>query len=221
MESPNVKGAVAEQAIVLAATKLRVPVWRPVAEHGRYDLVFEIGDRLWRVQVKWGRLSEAGDVVVVALRTSRCTPNGYVRTTYTEDEIDLFAVYCGELDRCFLLPIDLAARTSYTHLRLTPPRNGQRACINLADDFDFDGAVAQLARARRWQRRGRGFESLQLHSSQSSPITVGCDDLRDHQGYWLEEAAKGEHLLITRRGKPLARLIPPTDQPALPGTGPM
>ena len=39
----NVKGAVAEQAIVLAATKLRIPVWPPVAEHGRADLVLEIG----------------------------------------------------------------------------------------------------------------------------------------------------------------------------------
>jgi hypothetical protein len=34
----NVKGAVAEQAIVLAAMKLRVPVLRPVDEHGRCDL---------------------------------------------------------------------------------------------------------------------------------------------------------------------------------------
>jgi hypothetical protein len=50
----NVKGAIAEQAIVLAATKLRVPVWRPVSEHGRADLVLEIGGQLWRVQVKWG-----------------------------------------------------------------------------------------------------------------------------------------------------------------------
>ncbi|MBV8712551.1 MAG: hypothetical protein JOY56_12275, partial [Solirubrobacterales bacterium] len=30
----NVKGVIAEQAIVLAATKLRVPVWRPVSQHG-------------------------------------------------------------------------------------------------------------------------------------------------------------------------------------------
>jgi hypothetical protein len=45
----NVKGAVAEQAIVLAATKLRVPVWRPIGAHGRADLALEIGGRLLRV----------------------------------------------------------------------------------------------------------------------------------------------------------------------------
>ena len=70
----NVKGAVAEQAIVLAATKLRIPVWRPVAEHGRVDLVLEIAGELLRVQVKWGRLSPARDVVIVSLFTSMWAP---------------------------------------------------------------------------------------------------------------------------------------------------
>jgi prevent-host-death family protein len=225
VDSPNVKGAVAEQAIVLAAMKLDVPVWRPVCEHTRADLVLELGGQLWRVQVKWGRLSKEQDVVVVDLRTSRHTPNGYVRTVYTEREIDLFAVYCGEIDRCFLLPIDVVSRTNYTHLRLKPPRNGQRACINLADDFDFEGAVAQLARARRWQRRGRGFESLQLHSSESAPMTVACDEFRDHLGYWFDEAARGEPLLVTRRGKPLVRVgsatSPPPSPPQLPLVDPV
>jgi len=27
-------------------------------------------------------------------------------------------------------------------------------------------------------------------------------------GFWLDEAVRGEHLLITRRGKPLAKLVP-------------
>ena len=44
------KGAVAELAIALAAVRLGVDVYRPVAEGGRYDLIFEIGERLWRLQ---------------------------------------------------------------------------------------------------------------------------------------------------------------------------
>jgi PD-(D/E)XK endonuclease len=161
----NVKGAVAEQAIVLAATKLRIPVLRPVNEHGRTDLALDIAGALWRVQVKWGQLTPARDVVMVRIGTCRCTPGGYVRGTYSEREVDLFAVYCGELGRCFLLPARLLTDKTCLSLRLAPPRNGQRSCINLADDFTFEGAVAQLARARDWQSRGRGFESPQLHSN--------------------------------------------------------
>ena len=79
-----------------------------------------------RVQVKWGRLSPAGDVVIVRIGTCRCTPRGYVRSTYSENEVDLFAVYCGELDRCFLLPARCSRTRPWVTLRLTAPRNGQR-----------------------------------------------------------------------------------------------
>ena len=203
----NVKGAVAEQAIVFAATKLRVPVWRPVSDHGRADLVLEIGGQLWRVQVKWGRLNPARDVVIVGVATSRCTPRGHVRSRYTEQEVDLLAVYCGDLDRCFLLPAQLLANRTVVYLRLAPARNGQRACINLADEFTFDGAVAQLARATRWQRVGQGFESPQLHSnSGGAAVTVGADACRVSFGYWLDQVASGESVIVTRRGKPMVRL---------------
>jgi hypothetical protein len=85
----NVKGAVAEMEIAAAAVRLGVPVWKPLAEHGRCDLALEVAGRIWRVQCKWGRLSVGRDVIVVPLRTSRYTPDGYVRTTYTADETDL------------------------------------------------------------------------------------------------------------------------------------
>ena len=56
------------------------------------------------MQCKWGGLDEDGAVIKVQLQGSWFSPTGYVRTSYAEDEIDLVAVYCGELDRCYLLP---------------------------------------------------------------------------------------------------------------------
>lgn len=217
----NMKGAIAEQAILLAAVKLGVPVLKPVAEHSRCDLAFDLGDRIWRVQVKWGRLSEAGDVVIVQLRTSRLTPRGYVHTTYTDGEVDLVAVYCDELRRSFLLPVAHVARLQQLHLRLAPARNGQQACITLADDFNFEGAVAQLARASRWQREGQGFESPQLHSTDDGPIVIGSNPFRDRLGYWMDRVAAGEHVTVTRHGKPRIILTPATPAAAqLPVTKP-
>jgi len=110
------KGAIAEMATAAAAVKLGVFVCLPLQEGRRYDLLFDIEHRLMRVQCKWGRL--AGDVISVRTSTSRHTPRGYVRTTYSADEIDLIAVYCDQLNRCFLLPIDEVAGISYVHLRL-------------------------------------------------------------------------------------------------------
>jgi prevent-host-death family protein len=45
---------------------------------------------------------------------------------------------------------------------------------------------------------------------------VGAHEFRNHFGYYMERAAAGEEILITRRGKPHARLGPPTaSQPEL------
>ena len=192
--NPNKKGAVAELAIQLAARRAGIGVYLPSVEHTRADMLFEIEDRLLRVQVKWGRLERRGEVLVVHLSGSRCTPRGYVRSTYSQTEIDLVGVYSGELDRCFLLPVGLCAGRHAVQLRLTPTRNNQRACINLADYFDFDGAVAQLARAPEWHSGGRGFESPQLHSSEegSDPTIVGSELFGKQVGYWMQRAACGE-----------------------------
>jgi hypothetical protein len=78
--STNRKGAIAEMKITTAAVELGIPVLRPMAEHGRYDLGFEIGDRILRVQVKWGRLDEKGAVITASTESSSPTPGrGYVR----------------------------------------------------------------------------------------------------------------------------------------------
>jgi PD-(D/E)XK endonuclease len=53
MLSTNRKGAIAEAEIAAAAVRLGIPVLRPIQEHGRYDLAFEVGDRILRVQCKW------------------------------------------------------------------------------------------------------------------------------------------------------------------------
>jgi hypothetical protein len=131
----NAKGGIAETKIAAEATALGISVLRPIVEHGRYDLAFEIGDRILRVQCKWGALDEAAGVVKVNLQSCRYSPRrGYVYAQYREDEIDLVAVYCGGLERCYLLSVAKVAGMRGIFLRLSPPRNGQRACINLAPD---------------------------------------------------------------------------------------
>ena len=63
------KGAIAELAVQLAATKLGIDVYRPVAEGGRYDMIFDLGARAVRVQCKWALA--LCDVLVVRCYTIR------------------------------------------------------------------------------------------------------------------------------------------------------
>jgi prevent-host-death family protein len=207
--SSDHKGAIAETKIAAAATELSIAVLRPITEHARYDLAFEIGDRLYRVQCKWGRLDEDGAVVQVQLQGAWLSPTaGYIRSSYTEDEIDLVAVYCHPLDRCYLLPIALVAGRRAIFLRLTPPKNGQRACINLAADFELPGAVAQLVEHQSGTLGARGSSPLSSTPSPPDVIHVGANQFRNHFGYYLERAADGDEVFVTRRGRPYARVLP-------------
>ena len=89
--SSNQKGAIAETKIAAAVTELGISVLRPIVEHARYDLAFEIGDRILRVQCKWGAVDKEHAVITASLRTSWLTPQGYLRSSYAEGEIDLVA----------------------------------------------------------------------------------------------------------------------------------
>lgn len=201
---PNQKGALAEIAIAREAARLGLGVWWPLVEHSRCDLIVEIGSRLLRTQCKWGRLTE--DVITVSLESSRHTAvKGYVRTKYSAGEVDAVAVYCAALDRVFLLPIELVAERNAITLRLHPARNNQRAAVNFAADYEFAGAVAQL------EEHLHGMQGV-VGSSPISSIragTVGAEEFGAHAPRYIQRAKAGEHFLITRRGRPMAALVPP------------
>ncbi len=218
MLTANDKGNIAEAAIALEAIKLGIEVLRPLAEHGRYDLVLDIGTRLIRVQCKWGSLDRGLGVVCVRVGGSRHTPNGYVTSTYSAEEVDAIAVYCAELGEAFLVPIEVAAGKRQMHLRLDPPRNGQRACINLADDYRL-GAIAQLGERSAGSRKVGG-SSPPSSTAQADVEVVGAHEFREKFGYWMERAAAGDEILITRRGRRYARLGPPDSQLATTDTAP-
>ena len=155
------KGAIAEMAIQLEAVKLGVDVYRPLAEGGRCDLILGFGYELMRVQCKWVNLRKG--VLTVFCTSSRRTAEGFRRRTYSAEEVDAIGAYCLDLDRCFLIPIELVANRPSIALRVEPSRNNQRQRINWADDFDFEatlrrhqGAVAQLGERSDGIRKVRG-----------------------------------------------------------------
>ena len=139
---------------------------------------------------------------------SRCTPRGYVRSSYSESEIDLLAAYCAKLDRCYLLPAAVVAGLREIRLRLVAPGNGQRACINLARDFEFAGAVAQLGERVTGSHEATGSSPVSSTSTKPEVRELGAHEFRERFGFYMGLAAAGEELLIRRHGRPFARLLP-------------
>jgi prevent-host-death family protein len=207
VHSTNHKGAVAEAAIVYEATKLGVEVFIPLSDHCRYDLVFGMGSRLYRVQCKNARRRD--EVLIIGLISNWHTPHGYVRNRCSPDEIDLVAAYSPELERCFLLRFDSLVGKSGIQLRLSPPRNAQRAAVHYAADYEFPGAIAQLGERVLGMHEVAGSSPAgSTSSTHDREEVVGAHDFRCQFGYWMERAAAGEEILITRHGRRSARLGP-------------
>jgi hypothetical protein len=155
--TPSQKGAVAEAGITGLAIQLGLVVLRPLCEGGRYDLALDLEPELVRVQCKLAR--RLPGVLSVHLRTSRYTPGGYVRTTYTPEEVDAIAAYSPELHRGFLIPISEVSGHRATHLRLDPTKNNQAQEIKWARDYELASGIERLRSAAEPRPR----ESCRLH----------------------------------------------------------
>jgi PD-(D/E)XK endonuclease len=149
MLTTDQKGAIAEMAIAWEATKQGIEVYRPIAEGGRFDMIFLLGDHLARVQCKWA--PRLGDAILVRCYSCRRVRKGHRRRRYTASEIDAIAAYCPDNGRCYYLPIEWVGERRQVLLRVAPTQNNQELGIQWADDFEFaatlptyDGAIAQL-----------------------------------------------------------------------------
>jgi hypothetical protein len=141
MLTTDQKGSIAEMAIAYEDARLGICVLKPMYSGVGYDLVFDLG-RLLRVQCKWA--VQRREVVEIPCRTCRRGPEGFIRSCYGADEIDLIAGYYADLSRSYLLPIGEFAGRTMVALRLSPSRNNQRKRVNWAKNYEFAATLNRL-----------------------------------------------------------------------------
>ncbi len=156
--TPSQKGAAAEAGVSALAIQLGLTVLRPLCEGRRYDLVIDLEPRLLRVQCKLARRLDG--VLLVRLKTNRCTPRGYVSTTYTAHQIDAVCAYSPELHRGFLIPAAEVSGRSAIHLRMDPSRNNQAVRVKWASQYELEAMVARM----------RGQAEAGTHSSHAATL---------------------------------------------------
>jgi hypothetical protein len=128
------KGDVSEAAILTHLLKSGKSVSIPWGDNQPYDLIVDNGDMLLRVQCKTGWI-DAGAIVFKTCSNYR-TVEGYTSVHY-EDRVDMYAVYCPELDKVYLIPAkDIDCKYS-TRLRLDQRRNNNQYDQRLAADYEL------------------------------------------------------------------------------------
>ena len=124
-------GNISEAALLTALAQAGYIVSIPWGDNARYDLVIDNDGILKRVQVKTGRVKDG------CIKFRVCSSN--IRTRITEDyhgQIDYFGVFVPELNKCYLVPVELSSYTAM-FLRLEPPKNNQKKNVNWATGYEI------------------------------------------------------------------------------------
>ena len=129
--NPKAVGELSEAAVVHHLIRAGYDLAKPLGDNARYDLIIDDGGRFFRVQVKTGRLVDGAIRFEAA---SSQAHRGRGRQSY-RGQVEFFAVYCPDLDRTYLVPVEECGAIGGT-LRVDPPRNGQRARVWWAAQYE-------------------------------------------------------------------------------------
>lgn len=131
VSDPKKIGEISEAMIIARLLQSNYVVCKPFGDNQRYDLVIEKDGVFLRIQCKTGRIKEN----VIFFPTCSINRDSHVRRSYVGD-IELFAVYCHENDKVYLVPIEDCG-LSAKQLRLTPTLNNQSKRISFAIDYEL------------------------------------------------------------------------------------
>jgi len=101
------RGDIAEQAAILHALKRGWGVLKPIGDNLPYDLIFDIGGRLIRVQVKYAWLDAPSRNYVVDNRRTKTNRRQMVRELYTAADFDFALVYIEDKDCFYVFPVNV------------------------------------------------------------------------------------------------------------------
>ena len=130
--NPTSKGKASEAVILAALVKLGKSVLIPWGEE-RYDLALDEDGKLVRIQCKTGHLRDG----CVCFKTSITDARRPLGDGGYAGQIDAFAVYCPQIERVYLVPINDVGTTIGARLRLEPAKNGQTWNVRWARDFEL------------------------------------------------------------------------------------
>jgi len=100
----KLKGDIAEQAVVLQALKQGWEVLKPFGDRLPYDLVFDIGGILVKIQVKYAWHDVKRGNYVVDVRRTKTNRRQMLRETYKVGDFDFAIVFLEDLEVFYVIP---------------------------------------------------------------------------------------------------------------------
>lgn len=133
MKNTKAVGDASVGAVLAKLLKNNKSVLIPFGDKDRYDLVVDDGG-FKRIQCKTGRIRK-GSLVFDTKTVVRKAGGGWRKKLYDSTEIECFGVFCPEIDKVYIIPVDVVAK--YTAcLRVDVPKNAQLKKIVWAKNFE-------------------------------------------------------------------------------------
>ena len=126
------KGDISEMKIISRLVELGHNVSTPIGDNCRYDIIVEKNSEFYTIQVKTGNY-EDGVVKFSSVSVNHDAFNNYRRDGYKN--IDFIAIYCPQLDTCYICDTDNIPESPHVKLRIEPTKNNQNVGIRWAKDY--------------------------------------------------------------------------------------
>lgn len=91
-------GDIAEQAAIFQALKRGFSVSQPIGDNNAYDLIFDNGHRLLKIQVKTGRYNDEEKITI-------STKHGKNNRSYSPEDFDFAQCYEGRREVFYIFPV--------------------------------------------------------------------------------------------------------------------
>jgi hypothetical protein len=105
--STKLRGDISEQAAILQALKRGWGVLKPIGDRFPYDLVFDVGGALVKVQVKSAWFDESRGNYVVDNRRTKTNRRVMVREVYRPTDFDFALAYVADPDLFYVFPVEV------------------------------------------------------------------------------------------------------------------
>lgn len=130
-----IKGGIAQAKAEIRALEKGFLVSKPIVEGSRYDMIIDDGEKLHRVQIKYGgtlQKKATGSITVDFRKTSN---NGKIKEGYTSKEVDAIIIYIPYIDEICWFPIELLDGKKSLTIRYEKSKNNQSKNVFLVEDY--------------------------------------------------------------------------------------
>lgn len=132
MRNTKEVGDTAVAGVLASLLKKGNVILLPFGDSQRYDLVIENNGEFFRIQCKNGRVRNG----CIRFNTSSTEWYGGHRRKNYKGQVDYFGIYCPELDKTYLVPVEHIGETQGI-LRITPPKNNQTKFVRWCKDYEM------------------------------------------------------------------------------------